>query len=467
MIQNIHWTIQQGEHWLVSGAINSGKTTLLKLIGGQGRLWQGQISYPHFTSIHGTVDRFKAIKMVSFTDNSHLFHNANAVHYYQQRYHATESEGHLTVAEYLQSGGLDLNHSWHQEVLDFFHLHHLLTFERIKLSSGQTRKMLLARVLLSAPLLLLLDQPYMGMDTDSRIAFNQLLDALVQRFDLTVIVAADHDQLPACITNHFLLQGGSGTVIPFKKNKTLPISASCPIPARLIDIYHTQSKTPDYHFALRCVNVQVKYGAQPVLADFNWEVQAGEKWAVFGPNGAGKSTLLALLYGDHPQAYANEIFLFDRRRGSGESIWDIKRRTGFTSPEVHAFFRAGQTAKQLILTGLDDKWVFHGQTNAFAPDLLLELLSYFGLKEYAGIPFSQLSTGTQRLLFFIRALIKVPNLLLLDEPFQGLDWESIEKAKQLLCHLLDDRHNLIFITHYSSEIPGIVGRQLRLALPQN
>ncbi len=440
--------------------MNSGKTTLLKLMVGKGRIWNGQIAFPFFVHADFANDRFKAIKLVSFTDSSHLFHNANAVHYYQQRYHATETEGLLTVQEYLATGGLDSNDSWHKELLDFFSLTDLLPLERIKLSSGQTRKMLLARSLLGSPKLLLLDQPYMGMDTRSRASFNDLLDALVQRFDLTLVIAADHDQLPQCITHNFHLSKGTGAVRPIRPSKF--VINNLEVPKSLKEAYRALSKTPDYFSAIHFKSVNIHYGNNRVLNDFNWQVQAGEKWVVFGPNGAGKSTLLALVYGDHPQAYANEIYLFDRLRGSGESIWDIKKRTGFISPEVHAFFRANQTATQLILTGLDDRWVFRDQSAPYAPGMIHDLLDYFSITEYADQPFHNLSTGTQRLLFFIRALIKVPNLLLLDEPFQGLDIINMTKAKVLLEHILDERHNLVFITHYSNEIPSIVQHHLNL-----
>lgn len=463
-LQNIDLTINRNQHWCVSGPINSGKTTLLKLIMGQGRIFHGQISYPFFYSDGASYDRYKAIKLVSFTDNSHLFHNANAVHYYQQRYHATESEGHLTVGEYLKSGGLDWTNNWHLEVLEFFKLNKLLTYERIKLSSGQTRKMLLARVLLSSPLLLLLDQPYMGMDGGSRSSFNELLDQLVERFGITLVIAADHDHLPHCIKYHLHLENGTGSVFEHTANPSISTTLDIAVPPKIVELYKDGSKEPDYARAVRCSNVQVQYGQRRILSNFNWEVKAGQKWALNGPNGVGKSTLLALLYGDHPQAYANEIYLFDRRRGSGESIWDIKKRTGFTSSEVHAFFRAGQTATQLILTGLNDKWVYHGQTNPFSEIIIPELLTYFDLQEFWDQPFQLLSTGTQRLLFFIRALIKIPNLLLLDEPFQGLDLVSMHKAKHLLTALLDERHNLIFISHYDAEIPTIVDHRLSLTL---
>lgn len=460
VLYDLDWSIFRHEHWLISGEMNSGKTTLLKLILGQGRIWKGHVTHPYFVPSDFTADRFKAIKLVSFTDSSHLFHNANAIHYYQQRYHATETEGLLTVQEYLASGGLDPNDSWHKELLDLFLLTDLLPLERIKLSSGQTRKMLLARALLGSPKLLLLDQPYLGMDTQSRASFNNLLDALVQRFDLTLVIAADHAHLPKCITHNFHLSKGAGTVRPTKPPELVVNDVE--VPESLKETYRTLSKTPDYFSAIRFKSVNVRYGQNRILHDFNWQVQAGEKWVVFGPNGAGKSTLLALVYGDHPQAYANEIYLFDRPRGSGESIWDIKKRTGFISPEVHAFFRANQTATQLILTGLDDRWVFRGQSAPHATAMIHDLLDYFSLTEYADQPFHQLSTGTQRLLFFIRALMKAPNLLLLDEPFQGLDQINMTKAKILLEHILDERHNLVFISHYSHEIPSIVQHQLNL-----
>jgi len=198
------------------------------------------------------------------------------------------------------------------------------------------------------------------------------------------------------------------------------------------------------------------------LDSINWSVNPGEKWALFGANGSGKSTLLALLFGDHPQAYSNEIYLFDQKRGVGQNIWDIKKRTGFTSSELHFFFNAKLTAEQTIITGLFDHVYLKRGATEKEQTLVDLLMAYFDVLPLKERLFQQLSTGEQRIMLLIRALIKNSPLILLDEPFQGFDLATIQLAKDLLNTILSPQHTLIFITHYAREIPEVVTKQFVL-----
>ena len=185
-------------------------------------------------------------------------------------------------------------------------------------------------------------------------------------------------------------------------------------------------------------------------------MKQGEKWALFGANGSGKSTLLSLLFGDHPQAYSNEIYLFDQKRGVGQNIWDIKKRTGYTSSELHYFFSTKLTAEHAIITGLFDHVYLKRPATAKEQEVVNLLMEYFDVLSLKDRFFQQLSTGEQRILLLIRALVKNPPLILLDEPFQGFDFATIQKAKVLLNTILSEKHTLVFITHYEREIPEIV-----------
>jgi len=185
-------------------------------------------------------------------------------------------------------------------------------------------------------------------------------------------------------------------------------------------------------------------------------VQKGDKWALLGNNGSGKSTILSLLFGDHPQAYANDIYLFGQKRGMGQNIWDIKKNTGFTSPELHYFFSYAITCFKAVSTGLFDHVYNKRSPNEAEEGLINALFDYFCISHLKEKSFQEVSTGEQRLLLFIRALVKNPPLLLLDEPFQAFDKATIEKAKFLLDEVLTPSHTLVFISHYRSEIPDSV-----------
>lgn len=466
ILRGINWQINAGQHWVITGPMGAGKSTLAKCLKGSARVMSGRLTYPFLGSDAGYEARRRVIHLAAFSDTSKLFHGPNAVHYYQQRYNAFDADGHLTVRQYLQTGGFSEKDPEQQALLRQIGVDELLDLERIKLSSGQTRKMLIAKALLGQPRILILDNPYIGLDPEARQIFNKLIEQLAFEKGITIILAGHYHQLPSCITHRLHLENGRikamGTVEEVDR-RLLPLAPDIDEECLggIVDYYQKNAPQSDFESVVRLENVQVGYGGKRILNDLTWKVRPGEKWALFGQNGSGKSTLLSLLYGDNPQAYANRIFLFDRRRGSGESIWDIKKRIGFTSPELHAYFDHHFTAQEVVLSGLWDGFVRRRPT-AEQTQFAVLLFRYFGMEQGLSQPFRELSTGWQRLLFLLRALIKCPELLLLDEPFQGFDNETIEKSRRLLCDTLTERQALIFITHYEREIPAIVDQVYRL-----
>ena len=210
-------------------------------------------------------------------------------------------------------------------------------------------------------------------------------------------------------------------------------------------------------------NVSIRYGEKQVLNNVNWTVLPGERWALLGPNGAGKSTLLSLINGDNPQAYANQIVLFDRKRGSGESIWDIKKKIGFVSPELHQYFPAESSCLQVIESGFYDTLGLFRPSNPEKAALALRWMTVLKIEGHARKPLKQVTASTQRLCLLARALVKNPPLLIFDEPCQGLDEQQQRYFKYLLetiCSISNT--TLIYVTHYQHEIPNVVTQVLRL-----
>lgn len=467
LLHDISWTVRPGEHWVITGRMGAGKTTLARLLTGQARVFSGRIRYPFLGEQPGFDARRQAIRMVSFSDTSKLFHSVNNDHYYQQRYQAFDSDGHLTVRQYLEYGGFDASNPQHQAVIRHTALEPLLDLERIKLSSGQTRKMLIAKAVISEPQVLILDNPYIGLDAPSRRIFNDYLDELAAEKEMTIILSGHYRQLPSCITHRLHLEGGRVV-----EQGALPAAGEEPagweatfadiaVPASWLEHFR-QTPANGLNSIIDLRRVSVQYGGKIILDNLSWRVRSGEKWALLGNNGSGKSTILSLIYADHPQAYARDITLFDRRRGSGETIWEIKKRIGFTSPELHAYFEYNLKAQDIVLTGWWDGFLLQRRPTEAQLRLVHDLFCYFELEALLLRPFHSLSTGQQRLLFFMRALIKAPELLLLDEPFQGLDAPAIERCRRLLDEILHTQHALVFITHYRSEIPSIVDQVLEL-----
>jgi len=208
-------------------------------------------------------------------------------------------------------------------------------------------------------------------------------------------------------------------------------------------------------------NVTVKYGAVTALENVSWTARTGDRWALLGPNGSGKTTLLSLVCGDHPQAYGNAVRVFGRQRGTGESIWDVKKRLGLVSPELHLYFTLPMTAREAAGTGFYDV-VAPRRLTAEQGALVERFFREFHLADVLNEPFARLSTGQQRLVLLVRALVKSPELLILDEPFQGLDESHRVVVKSWLDANLRPDQTLVFVTHHLDELPACVDRVLEL-----
>ncbi len=467
LLHDINWSVQPGQHWVVTGANGAGKSMLINTLVGRSRIRRGSLRFPFLGEKVDFLKKKKAITRVAFTDTSKLFKSAEIQHYYQQRYNAFDADGHLTVRSYLQTGGLQEENQEHQAVLQLLDLDVLIDKERIKLSSGQTRKLLLAKALIKQPQLLLLDNPYIGLDAGSRKILNDTLDQLARARNITIILSGHFDVLPQCISHRLHLEKGKVSYQgPLQKLETDQVTAlSSQQISKLEELetfYRAKSAPLTVQDVFQLDGVSVKYGRTTILEEVNWRVKPGEKWMLKGQNGAGKSTLLSLLYGDNPQAYSLPVYLFDQKRGPGQSIWAIKERIGFTSPELHAYYDQDLLARHVVWSGLTDTFHVKPGTPPEFRKMTEALFEYFNLQEYLNRPFSHLSTGIQRLVLFMRALIKVPPVLLLDEPFQGFDQNRIQACRALLSKILDDQFTLIFITHFEQEAPSIVEQTFRL-----
>ena len=445
VFRDLSWTAREGETWAVVGPVGSGKTTLAEVLLGKLRPESGVVGWPF-------LDRLRAggravswpsdvIKRVSFKEESWLFSYSR--HYYQQRFNFIEPQDDLTLSAFLRSGTAATDEAV-AEAARQVGVEGLLPLSLIKLSNGQVRRARIARALLTQPEMLILDEPFMGLDAAGRDEVVALLGDLIRR-GLRVLLITRPDTVPGWVTNVLELKGDRRLQNAEDDAEQPPSAPSQPRGAPIIELR----------------NVNVGYDDRFILRDVSWTVRAGERWAVLGPNGSGKSTLLSLLCGDHPQAYSNDITLFGRRRGSGESIWDIKRNVGLLSPELHLYFSEPLSAAQVAATGFFDVLAYR-RTTPEQDRIVRGLFDHFGVAALAERPFAQLSTGEQRLILLIRALVKAPPLLILDEPFQGLDACLIRRAQDWLDGRLRHDQTLLFVSHYPAEIPRTVEHRLLL-----
>jgi molybdate transport system ATP-binding protein len=453
VFEGLAWTVREGETWAIVGPVGSGKTALTDVLLGRLRVTSGTVSWP-------LVDRLRAagraiawpsevVGRVGFKEESRLFSYGR--HYYQQRYNFIEPDDDLTLDQFLHAGTAVPEEQLHA-VTERLAIADLRSLSFIKLSNGQTRRARIARALLAHPEILVLDEPFVGLDADGRREVRDQLRRLSAEGTRLVLITAP-DAFPDWVTHVLELADRRVTFRGPRADYRIP-PASSTVP---------QSRSPAHSTAEPMIvlkNVTVTHGGKPILRDISWTVRAGERWAVLGPNGSGKTTLLSLICGDHPQAYSNDVTVFGRRRGGGESIWDVKRRIGFVSPEMHLYFSEPLTADRAAATGFFD--ILASRPTTPEQDAAVRgLFNYFGIAELADRPFARLSTGQQRIVLLIRSLVKDPPLLILDEPFQALDAATVERARSWIDHLPADR-TVLFVTHNEAELPRTVTERLRL-----
>ncbi|MCD8539712.1 MAG: ATP-binding cassette domain-containing protein [Leadbetterella sp.] len=466
ILKNITFRDNGTGNWVITGPNGSGKSTFLDLLAGK--------IFPS----GGKMDKDKAKSIVSVS-RDYSFHRivGSAYQYYQQRYNAYDSETGPTLYEVLQNqvlpiGTVDpasadlppLAYSPEkvEEVAARFRVDHLLHRKVTSLSNGETRRSLLTYWFLREPDIILLDNPFSGLDKQSREELKGIIGGMS---GIRVFLVADPKDIPANFTQALRFREGE---LVFKGPvKDLPEEGrpeirDLDLKLNRINTLHT-GQAPGFQTALKLAGVRVNYGDREVLHDITWEVQKGECWAVLGPNGSGKSTLMSLLTGDNPQSYRNEIYLFDRRRGTGESIWDIKKQIGYVSPELHLFFHKRTPVWKVAGSGFFDTMGLFRKLNEEQLTLMESYLQLFGIVHLREKRLDQLSSGQQRIVLLIRALVKNPPLLVLDEPCQGLDHNQMVFFRETLNSIVKSQQKtLIYITHYMEEIPDCVNRRLYL-----
>lgn len=460
----LNWTIEEGQQWAVIGPNGAGKTLIADTLQRKFALKEGEVTFGYEGSVSYLV------KSIAFKDIYSLADCRNS--YYQQRWHSTETEDVPTIEELLsEHAGTEDFH----KALSLFGIEEFLPKKLIFLSSGELRKFLIIRTLLTRPRVLILDNPFIGLDVSSRNVLIEMLSQMTKLKSVQVILLLSNpNDIPEMITH----------VLPVRQRRCLPVCSredflrQTGLIAELFPSESEDNSVPVEPFALpvkdkvepsthavtfRMEQVSIKYGSRTILKELDWEVKNGEKWALFGPNGAGKSTLLSLIYADNPQSYANTLYLFDRKRGSGESIWDIKRRIGYVSPEMHLFYMENVPTLHIVGSGFFDSIGLYRKCTEEQQNIALEWMRVFGIEELKDRSFLTLSSGEQRLALLARAFVKDPDLIILDEPLHGLDVSNKKKAAGIIEQFCSrPGKTLIYVTHYLHELPACVDKRFEL-----
>jgi len=401
------------------------------------------------------------VRYIAFTDSYGV--NVDGQYYLQLRWnqhdidHETPTVGDLLENAYRLAGeDTKERRALQQQLYRMFHMEELLDKYIITLSSGELRKFQLTKTLFANPRLLIMDNPFIGLDAQTRDQLKELLQTLVSEHDIEImLVMSKTDDIPDFVTDITAMSDYQEQIPPHVLSEEKR-RALLELPYHDND-YDCQ-RVVDMH------NVSIRYGTRTILKDLNWTVMNGERWALSGQNGSGKSTLLSLVCADNPQSYACDITLFDRPRGSGESIWDIKRHIGYVSPEMHRSYKRDLPAIRIVASGLMDSIGLYAVPDKDDYDKCRWWMDMFGIGDLAERRFLQLSSGEQRLVLLARAFVKDPQLLILDEPLHGLDLWNRRLTKDIIETFCQRRNKtMIMVTHYESELPEGITNKLFLA----
>lgn len=453
VLTDISFTLKDQDCLAIVGPVGSGKTTLAKAL--SGRLFRtGTVYFKSRTNrVHPTI---------LLVEQQHQFKNRSNMQdfYLQQRFNSADAGDAYTIREELSHEDEIQVKAW----LAFFMLGHLIDKPLVQLSNGENKRLQLVKSVLRDPDWLILDNPFLGLDVEGRDILSRCLEKLREN-SIPFILINSPAALPACVNRFICLDEGRVVLEgPISAYKSLGRTGQFVFDhSKMDDLITSAHVFEPFVQAVHMRDVTIQYGEKVILSNITWEVKSGDRWSLSGPNGAGKSTLLSLITADNPQAYAQNLILFDRKRGTGESIWDIKKRIGYVSPELHVYFREPGTVFKVVGSGLFDNLGVYKKISGFQKKRIDLCLEVFGISHLSARTFQQISNGEQRMVLLARALVKNPPFLILDEPCQGLDEEQIQRVKEILNYICSNSQTtLIYVSHYASDIPTCVNQHLKL-----
>ena len=444
---NITWKVEPGQHWLICGNNGSGKSALAAILSGNGLVTSGETS-----NLPGRVG------VVSFEAQAELI---------EAERRKDDADILDVIAEGTPVSEIIDEVSCDQDLADrlsnLFGIDHLMDRAFRKLSTGESRKVMLIRALTSNPELLVLDEPFEGLDVNSLAALQAHLLEISAKIPV-ILVLNRIDQCPPFVTHIAYMQEGELAHQVARED-----SAACDQLMQLLHLKQDdltvppadpQSTLPELDPSrplVQLTNAQIKYTDTVIFDQLDWTINPGEHWQLTGPNGSGKTALLSLIIGDHPQCYVNDIYVFGFQRGSGESIWQIKQFIGYVSTALQWEYTVGTSLRNVIISGFYDSIGLYSKYRDVERDIANQWLDLLGMRDRADDPFNRQSYGDQRLLLIARAMVKHPPLLILDEPCLGLDDMNRQRVLSLIEIICaSSESTVLYVNHHAEDkINGI------------
>lgn len=449
----INLKLFRGENWLVYGLNGSGKSILAKTL------------MKSYQSLCGTITH-------NLPGNDWNRITSNMAHLSFNSQYGGSDEGMCYQMRWNQ-GLLDDSLPKVKDVLSlsklpkcFSHLKLENLMERyiISLSSGEFRRFQIAQMLCTGARIIIIENPYIGLDEQNRAIVAELLQELVKISGVQLILLESRLPENLSLFSHIvLIEDGRVAKYPLKEGLAAIKTAAVKTTTKDYSAAHSVTAECGKEL-LKLQNVSIRYGSRTILKDLSWSLKAGEKWALTGRNGSGKSTLLSLICADNPQAYSCNITLFGRKRGTGESIWDIKRNIGYLSPEMYKSYRKPLPVENIVASGLFDTIGLYVEPKEEHLQRVERWMELFNLSRFRGTNYMHLSDGWQRMVLLARAFVKNPPLLILDEPFHGLDNKNRTLAAEIIeswCR--QPEKSLIMVSHYKQDFPQSITHTLNLS----
>ncbi|MFT5484505.1 MAG: molybdate transport system ATP-binding protein [Halieaceae bacterium] len=455
-LHHIEWQWQAGQQWALLGPNGAGKTTLARLLSGQLPPASGNISY-------GAAIHPRDISYVSFEEQKLLQDH-------DRRFDDSETSASAfdigTLARDAILQGAAPPAEFDQWVAQL-NMAHILGRGIRYTSTGEIRKILLLRALVARPKLLVLDSPLDGLDRASQRELMAMIDTLLHSDMPVLMLCRDLRELPPAVSHVLVMDDGSILASGSRQAMTenpqvqalleppLPPMRALPPPAeRPYQLEPTAARV-----VLR--NVSVSYGENQVLDRVDWTLDANQHCAIAGPNGCGKTTLLSLINGDNHKAYGQNITLFGQLRGSGESVWDIKQKFGSIDTQMQLNHVRGMKVIEVVVSGFFDTIGLYDDWGDQQRSTARQWLASLGIPELETAPFDDLSFGLQRMVLLVRAMVKSPAILILDEPCLGLDSFHRRLILQAADHIANHSDTqILYVSHSRGEAPQCINQWL-------